>query len=170
MILKASIADIPKLKALINSAYIGESSEKGWTTEASILRGIRIDEPELIAVMSTPNATIFKYQPENEILGCVLLEEKVGTLYLGMFCVNPELQNRGIGKKILQFATDFAISKSLPRIVMTVISIRSELIAWYKRHGYEDLGKREPFPDGYEQDILGNDQLEFVVLEKIIFV
>jgi hypothetical protein len=29
---------------------------------------------------------------------------------------------------------------------MTVISMRTELIDWYKRHGYIDTGDREPFP------------------------
>jgi ribosomal protein S18 acetylase RimI-like enzyme len=168
MITKAKTEDISDLNTLINAAYRGESSKKGWTTEAEILTGIRMDEAELVSIMNTPNATIFKYQIENEILGCVLLEDKVDKLYLGMFCVNPELQNSGIGKKILQFANDYALEKGFKRIVMTVISTRLELISWYNRHGYLDTGKREPFPDGYEDDIILGDKLEFVVLEKTI--
>lgn len=168
MISKAKIEDISVLNILINSAYRGESSKKGWTTEAEILKGIRMDEAELLLIMNTPNSTIFKYQIENEILGCVLLEDKVDKLYLGMFCVNPELQNSGIGKKILQFADDYALDKGLKRIVMTVISTRLELISWYNRHGYLDTGKREPFPEGYEDAIILGNKLEFVVLEKRI--
>ncbi len=131
MILKAKIDDISVLNILINSSYRGESSKKGWTSEAEILKGIRRDEVELLLIMNTPKAAIFKYQIENEILACVSLEDKVDKLYLGMFCVNPELQNSGIGKKILQFADDNALEKGLKRIVMTVISTRSELIRWY---------------------------------------
>lgn len=168
MILKAKIEDISVLNILINSAYRGETSKKGWTTEAEILKGIRVDEAELLLIMNTPNSTVFKYQIENEILGCVLLEDKVDKLYLGMFCVNPEFQNSGIGKKIVQFAHDYALEKGLKRIVMTVISSRLELIRWYNRLGYLDTGKREPFPEGYEDDIILGDKLEFVVLEKRI--
>jgi hypothetical protein len=31
----------------------------------------------------------------------------------------------------------------LPKITMTVISLREELIDWYKRHGYADTRTRE---------------------------
>ena len=33
--------EIPALVRLVNSAYRGESSKKGWTTEADLLDGIR---------------------------------------------------------------------------------------------------------------------------------
>jgi ribosomal protein S18 acetylase RimI-like enzyme len=168
MITKATLQDISELEMLVNSAYRGESSKKGWTTEANLLEGIRIDTNELSEIIEDSKSSIFKYQENNQILGCVLLVEKTNKLYLGMLCVNPELQNSGIGKKILQFANDYAIDKGLPRIIMTVISERIELISWYNRHGYFDSGEREPFPDNHEQDIISGDSLEFIVLEKIV--
>ena len=36
--------DIPALDKLVNSAYRGDSSKKGWTTEADLLDGSRTDE------------------------------------------------------------------------------------------------------------------------------
>ncbi len=168
MITKATLQDVSELEILVNSAYRGETSRKGWTTEANILEGIRIDKKELTEIIQDPKSTIFKFQENNKILGCVLLVEKQNKLYLGMLCVNPELQNRGIGKKILQFANDYALEKRLPRIVMTVISQRMELINWYNRHGYSDSGVREPFPANHVDDIIFGGDLEFVVLEKIV--
>ena len=168
MITKANIQDISELEILINSAYRGETSKKGWTTEANILEGIRIDQQELTEIIQDSKSSLFKYHENNQILGCVLLVEKENKLYLGLLCVNPELQNSGIGKKILQFATDYAIEKSLPKIVMTVISDRTELIDWYNRHGYSDSGEREPFPANHIDDIISGGDLEFVVLEKTI--
>jgi ribosomal protein S18 acetylase RimI-like enzyme len=83
-----------------------------------------------------------------------------------MLTVSPELQNSGIGKKLLYEAETHAKALGLPTIVMTVISAREELIAWYKRHGYFDTGARE-----LSQVIfifLSSEQpLEFMVLEKI---
>ena len=38
----ASAADAPALVDLINSAYRGESSKAGWTTEADLLGGQRV--------------------------------------------------------------------------------------------------------------------------------
>lgn len=168
MIKKAILNDISELNNLVNSAYRGDKSKKGWTTEANILGGIRIDNNELIELINEPKSTVFKYIVNNKIEGCVLLVEKENKLYLGMLCVNPELQNSGIGKKILQFADKFALEKSLPKIIMTVISSRIELINWYNRHGYIDTGAREPFPESHSDDVISGEKLEFIVLEKVV--
>jgi ribosomal protein S18 acetylase RimI-like enzyme len=168
MITKAQIADIPALNNLINSAYRGETSKKGWTTEAHLLEGTRTDEKELTEIIQKEGNTIFKLTQNNQIVACVLLAEKENKLYLGMLTVSPELQNSGFGKQLLQHAEAFATTLGLPKIAMTVISIRPELIAWYKRHGYVDTGEREPFPAGFSDVIIGNEALEFVVLEKHI--
>jgi ribosomal protein S18 acetylase RimI-like enzyme len=166
MIELATIEDIVELNKLINSAYRGEHSKKGWTTETFILSGERVDEEELAAIINNPNVNIFKYVEQNIILGSVLLEIKVDKLYLGMLSVNPDLQNGGIGKKILAFADDFAVKNNCKIIEMTVISTRTELISWYNRNGYKDTGRREDFPSAFENDVIGSEKLQFVVLEK----
>ena len=51
---------------------------------------------------------------------------------------------------------------------MTVISVREELIAWYKRHGYVDTGKREAFPENHIHVTVSEEPLEFIFLEKKI--
>jgi ribosomal protein S18 acetylase RimI-like enzyme len=168
MIEKATIIDVPEIEILVNSAYRGELSKKGWTTEANILTGIRIDNDELTKMILDIDSSVFKYVENNVILGCVLLIKKENKLYLGMLCVNPELQNSGIGKKILKFANEFALNNSLFKIVMTVISTRIELINWYNRHGYFANGQRESFPTSHASDVISGEKLEFVVLEKSI--
>jgi ribosomal protein S18 acetylase RimI-like enzyme len=168
MITKATVADVISLNKLINSAYRGESSKKGWTTEANLLEGSRTTEEELIDIIKDQKNTILKFTENGEINGCVLLIEKEHQLYLGMLTVSPELQNSGIGKKLLLQAEIHASTLGLPKIVMTVISIREELIAWYKRHGYIDTGAREAFPLNHTDAVIGNQELEFVVLEKKI--
>ena len=168
MITEATIADIPSLNQLINSAYRGESSKKGWTTEANILEGKRTTEAELIEIIQDQKNTILKYSENNEIIGCVLLVEKEDELYLGMLTVSPELQNSGIGKKLMQQAEIYASTLGLSKIVMTVISVREELISWYKRKGFVDTGAREPFPASDVFSQTANEPLEFMVLEKRI--
>ena len=168
MITEATIADIPSLNQLINSAYRGESSKKGWTTEANILEGKRTTEDELIEIIQDQKNTILKYSENNEIIGCVLLVEKEDELYLGMLTVSPELQNSGIGKKLMQQAEIYASDLGLSKIVMTVISVREELISWYKRKGFVDTGAREPFPASDVFSQTANEPLEFMVLEKRI--
>jgi ribosomal protein S18 acetylase RimI-like enzyme len=169
MITKATIADVSVLNTLINSAYRGESSKKGWTTEANILEGLRTTEQELTETIQNPKNTIMKFTQNNQIIGCVLLVEKELQLYLGMLTVSPELQNSGIGKKLLQHAEIHASAVGLSKIVMTVISVREELIAWYKRNGYEDTGAREPFPASDVHIPISEHPLEFIVLEKKVY-
>ncbi|MDO8316589.1 MAG: GNAT family N-acetyltransferase, partial [Flavobacterium sp.] len=115
-----------------------------------------------------PKNTILKFTDNNQIIGCVLLVEKEQELYLGMLTVSPELQNSGVGKQLLQQAELHAQALGLPKIVMTVISVREELIAWYKRNGYIDTGAREPFPASDVHIPISEEPLEFIVMEKRI--
>lgn len=168
MITKATAEDVSGLNQLINSGYRGEYSKKGWTTEANILEGSRTNEAELTEIIAENKNTMLKFTEDDQIIGCVLLVEKEQQLYLGMLTVSPELQNSGLGKKLLQQAEVHAQALGLPKIVMTVISIREELIAWYKRHGYVDNGEREPFPISDIHISIVKEPLEFIVLEKKI--
>ena len=166
MITKATLQDIPALNILINSAYRGETSKKGWTTEAHLLEGKRTDVEEMTEILLNPKNTILKYTENDQIIGSVLLAQKEHQLYLGMLTVSPELQNSGIGKKMLAEAENQAKALGLSSIVMTVISVREELIAWYKRHGYVDTGEREAFPESEIHVTISDEPLEFVFMEK----
>lgn len=165
----ASIKDIPFLVSLINSAYRGEESKKGWTTEAFLIEGdVRIDEDSLRAIIEKADADILVYKnQESTIEGSVYLHKKESKLYLGMLSVNPELQAKGIGKKLLYFAEKYALEKKCTDIFMNVISLRSELIAWYERHGYVYLNERSPFPSD-KRFGLASIPLEFMIFEKKI--
>jgi ribosomal protein S18 acetylase RimI-like enzyme len=166
MITIATLKDVSDLNKLINSGYRGEYSKKGWTTEANILKGSRTNEAELAEIIATTKNTLLKFTENNQIIGCVLLVEKEQQLYLGMLTVSPDLQNSGIGKRLLQQAEVHAQALRLPKIVMTVISMRTELIDWYKRHGYMDTGAREAFSVSDIHIPISDEKLEFMVLEK----
>lgn len=168
MISKSTLQDIPSLTTLINSAYRGETSKKGWTTEAHLLAGKRTTEEELEQIILDPKNTFLKYTENDKIIGSVLLVEKGDQLYVGMLTVSPELQNSGIGKKMLAEAEIHAKTVELSTLSMTVVSVRSELIAWYKRHGYVETGEREPFPSSDIHINISDKPLEFIFLEKRI--
>lgn len=101
MIVKATLENITEITNLVNSAYRGETSKKGWTTEADLLEGNRITESELIEILQDENNTLLIYQENNKIIGTVLLSNRKTELYLGMLTISPELQNSGLGKKII---------------------------------------------------------------------
>lgn len=168
MVLLADEQDIPELNILVNSAYRGESSKAGWTTEADLLGGIRTDEPALKTQLHAPGAFILKYVEDGKILGCVYLKQEDKKLYLGMLTVLPTLQNKGIGKLLLAAAEEKAHKRNCTAIFMTVISIRTELINWYKKHGYYNTGITKPFPMNNPSFGIPKQPLEFIVLEKKI--
>ena len=165
---KATLQDIPQLEALINSAYRGDSSKKGWTTEADLLDGIRTDADSLKELITRSNSVILQSFNENNLLqGCVYLEKKRNKMYLGMLTVSPSLQAKGIGRQLLIEAEKYARSQRCSLIEMTVISIRTELIDWYKKHGYMDTGKKKPFPNDVKFGI-PKQPLEFIIMQKEI--
>lgn len=163
----ASVADIPAIKNLLNNAYRGEASKQGWTTEAHLIAGdIRTDEALLLNVIEREGSIFLVYKDEEQkIIGCVNLQEHNDKLYLGMFSVSPQLQGGGIGKKLLLAAEEYARHVEKRSIYMSVITLRTELINWYMRHGYADTGERKPF---VEDGLTGKhlQPLEFMILEK----
>lgn len=163
---KATAADVPQLNVLVNSAYRGESGKQGWTTEADLLDGSRIDEAILQELIKKPDTTILTYREQGALLGCVELRQENKGIYLGMLTVKPNTQGKGIGKKLLAAAEDHARLHGCASIFMTVISIRQELIDWYVRHGYKLTGERKPFIVPSEAWGIPKQPLEFVVLEK----
>jgi N-acetylglutamate synthase-like GNAT family acetyltransferase len=165
-VIPATIEDVPALVNLVNSAYRGNASMKGWTTEAHLLDGIRTDDESVRALISKPDSTILKYlDDKNELVGCVYLEKKARQLYLGMLSVSPVLQTNGIGKQLIEASEHYAKEHEAPRIIMTVISVRTELIEWYKRRGYSLTGETRPFPNNIKFGI-PKQPLEFVVMQK----
>lgn len=165
----ASLSDSYELDILVNAGYRGDSARKGWTHEADYLGGIRTNEEEIQKMMLNPNAVILKVTETNKIIACVYLEKKAKTLYLGMLTVLPTLQAKGTGKLLMQAAEDYAKQNDCQSIEMTVISKRTELIAYYERRGYQLTGEKRPFPMNNPSFGEPKEFLEFVVMQKNIF-
>jgi N-acetylglutamate synthase-like GNAT family acetyltransferase len=162
----ATITDIPELVVLINSAYRGESSKKGWTTEANLIGGQRIDDEGLTEQMSDPNSVILKNtNKDGHITGCVYLQKRSEKLYLGMLTVSPTLQANGLGRQLLEAAENYARSINYHSITMTVITTRTELLDWYERRGYDKTGEVIPLQITERNGIL-NQPIEMFKLEK----
>ncbi|MEP7107601.1 MAG: GNAT family N-acetyltransferase [Ferruginibacter sp.] len=160
--------DIEELVNLVNSAYRGESSKKGWTTEANLLDGLRTDQKSIQALMEKPGAIILSATNESRrIVGCVYLQPKGQQLYLGMLTVAPDLQAKGIGKQLLLAAETWGRKINCSSILMSVIDIRHELIDWYQRKGYQSTGEKKPFPPDNAFGI-PKQPLQFIMLEKKI--
>ena len=152
----------------VNAAYRGESSRVGWTTEADLLNGQRADTEMIKEVITKDDHVILLAYENQTLVGCVALElVKPATCHLGMLTVKPNLQNQGIGTQLLSEAESYARSKKCEQITMGVITLRTELIDWYKRKGYQPTGEREAFP--YHDQRFGiplRQDLSFLLLNK----
>jgi ribosomal protein S18 acetylase RimI-like enzyme len=158
--------DSYSISVLVNSGYRGAYSRQGWTTEADLLDGTRIDAAGVEHAINQPGTVVLKYLLDERIVGCVELTVQGEKMYLGMLTVDPQLQAKGIGRSLIQFAEKLALEKKLNAIYMTVISDRNELIAWYNRLGFLFTGETRPFD--IDDPVFGipKKKLEFVVLEK----
>ncbi|MEZ5460567.1 GNAT family N-acetyltransferase [Dokdonella sp.] len=164
----ATLADVDAIIPLVESAYRGDASRKGWTTEADFLDGQRIDRQLLIELIQRDDARVVLLERDAELLACCELQDQGGIAYFGMFSVRPEGQGSGIGNRMLVEAERIATEEWQCREMrMTVIDIRNELIAWYERRGYQRTGEYKPFPYGDERfGIPRRDDLRFEVLRK----
>ena len=164
-------SDYTAIVALANLAYRGTGATTSWNVEAGIIEGSRLNESQLREDLAAkPHAHLLLYRdtPDGPLLGTVWLEPQAdGIWYLGLFTVHPELQNRQLGRTLLAAAEDFARDHGGKTIRMTVLNVRTALIAWYERRGYAKTGETVPFP--YGDDRFGKplrDDLDFIVLDK----
>jgi GNAT superfamily N-acetyltransferase len=155
--------------ALVHSAYRGEASRAGWTTEADLLDGQRIEVDEVAAKVGHHSAEVLvAVTPDGVVVACCEIERRSAGAYFGMFAVVPRLQSAGIGRLLLGAAEARAVELwSAATMEMTVIEQRGELIAWYERRGYRLTGERRPFPYGdVSKGLPLRADLVFVVLSK----
>lgn len=165
----ATHADVPALVALVNSAYRGESSTAGWTTEAHLLGGTRIDAERLEAAVAAPaDHAILLLEEDDLLVACVHLQRTGSSCYLGMLTTMPTRQGGGLGRAMIEQSERFARERwRCTAMQMTVLTLRPELIAWYERRGYAKTGERKPFPYGDERwGLPKRDDLDFYVLRK----
>ncbi len=166
----ANDSDIPALIALVTSAYRGDASRAGWTTEADLLDGNRIDADMLHSDITRPCSRVLIAESNRRILSCAHVCDENGAGYFGMFSVEPNLQNSGLGRQVLQEAERIVRDEwLLPVMRMSVIEQREELINWYERRGYRRTGIKKPFPYGDPRfGLPKRDDLRFEILEKAL--
>lgn len=168
----ATVADAAAIVVLVESAYRGDVSKQGWTTEADFLEGQRTDPDSVAELIARDHSRVLLAFRGEQLVCCCHIErlqqdgKNVG--YFGMFAVDPSLQGGGVGKQVLAEAERVAREDwHCSEMQMTVITIRDSLIAWYERRGYVRTGVLKPFPYGDERfGLPKRDDLEFEILAK----
>jgi ribosomal protein S18 acetylase RimI-like enzyme len=164
-----TLSEVDSVVDLVNQAYRGVTSG-GWTTEAGLIEGSRVDRTALSQMMQDGRTTILiaKDQASQAIQGCVAVRPmENGEWYLSMLAVNPACQANGIGKSIMAAAEAFVGERGGRSVKISVINVRDSLIAWYERRGYVRTGDIEPFP--YDDPSVGvplRNDLTLITLRK----
>ena len=167
----ATDADVPALHRLVERAYRGDVAKQGWTHEADLLDGQRTDAPMLAAMIADAEGTVLLAEVAGQLVGSVHIQRiREGCAYLGMLSVDPERQDGGIGRQLIDAGEQLAIDHfGCTHMEMSVIAQRSELIDYYVRRGYAETGETRPFP--YEDQRLGTARsrdLEFIIMAKTL--
>ena len=167
---KAELVDAQDIAALINSAYRGETSRAGWTTEADILDGLRTTTKEVASIIKREDAFILVGVLRDQIVATICCEKQNAhgrnIAHLGMIAVKPTLQSKGHGTTMIQAAE--AMTAREWRVVgfhMAVITVREELISFYERLGYAHTGEFKNFP---ENATLWQPKVDGLTLEYLV--
>jgi GNAT superfamily N-acetyltransferase len=167
----AETDDVPGLLSLVHAAYrAGPESAGGWTTEAHLLDGLRATDEMVRSMIEHPSGGVLYYPDPDDPgrpIACCQLEWHGDSGYFGLFAVRPARQGGGIGKAVLAEAERRVAERGCTRMRMTVLSARTDLIAFYQRRGYATTGETQPFPYGDERfGTPKRDDLTFVELVK----
>ncbi|EPF83535.1 N-acetyltransferase [Acinetobacter gyllenbergii] len=145
---KVKQGDLEQLVKLINIAYRAQS-ERSWTTEKGFVRGERIRKFQLEQELQQPNFELLVGElDKDEIIACIGLSVNDNCIEIGTFAVDPSIQNQGYGREMLNYA-ELYIRKTYPKLrdlVMHVLDVRTELLAYYQRRGYQITGRKSEYP------------------------
>ena len=145
---RARAGDVPAIVELINGAYRGETSRRGWTNEIGLVEGRRIDAPTVAALVANPDEAVLVLRAQSGLFACAHVAPlENGVAVIALLTVRPALQASGIGRQMLAAAERYAAAHfGAKAIEITVVSVREELIAWYERRGYVATGELRPYP------------------------
>ncbi|WP_202405607.1 MULTISPECIES: GNAT family N-acetyltransferase [Halomonadaceae] len=158
--------DADAIAERVNSAYRGDISRQGWTTEADLLGGQRTDAPMIRELLAE---SLFRLAWQGDTLvGTQQIEHlDANTAELGMLAVAPEHQGEGLGRRLVTDAEQTARSRLGCRTLrIRVLHQRSELLRWYESLGFTRTGETAPFPESPRFGEPRVADLWFLVLEK----
>ena len=162
-------ADAAGLVHLIETAYRGADAAERWDSEAHLLRGPRTSRSEVQALVADTDSRFVLLDDLHRLLACALIQKhgaydrRGEAAYFGMFAVHPDARTEGLGRRLLaECERRVQTLWGAPALVLTVISLRTELMAWYERRGYRPTGQRLPFPFS---DTSGETRRDFDLVE-----
>jgi GNAT superfamily N-acetyltransferase len=69
-----------------------------------------------------------------------------GSVLAGQLWVAPRQRGTGLGRRLMEAVTDWAVAFGAEQIVLGVLKTNLEVLKYYERLDYKDLGMRIPLP------------------------
>ncbi len=105
----------------------------------------------------------FLAEDAGKLAGCIYLELRGERGYFGLLAVDPALQRSGLGSRLVAAVEDECRSAGCRFMDLTVVNLRTELPAFYRRLGYVESGTL-PFPS----DQHANQPCHLVMMSKAL--
>ncbi len=118
--------------AVINAAFGIET----------FLEGTRIDEAGMAQMQRKGEFLVGENEP-GSIIAAVYVELRGKRGYFGVLAVDPKCQHAGSGRAMIEAAEDYCREAGCRFIDLTVLSLRPELLPFYRRLGYVESGTEE---------------------------
>ncbi len=130
---RAHADDSPAIAALVNRAY---------QVESFFVDGERTNAAE-IAEMSRTGAFLVLEQARGELAAAVFVDSHGDSAYIGMLSVSPDMQGRGLGKRLVRIAEALGEAMGCSSVGLKIVNLREDLGRWYRSLGYEEVGTSE---------------------------
>ena len=124
----AQPADVDALVALINAAFV---------VERIAIEGDRVDAGKVRAYMDRGQFLLLEAL---SLLGCAYVELRGDHGYLGLLSVEPALQMRGLGRRLMAAAEQYFHEAGCIAVDLRIISARPELLRFYTKLGFRETG------------------------------
>lgn len=131
----ASEADAASIAAVTNAAFAIETFLEGMRTDA-----------QRVAEMIPQGTFLVCAGRDEQLVACVYVETRGARGYFGMLAVDPLYQGKGTGARMVRAAEDYCRDRGCKAMDITVLSLRPELLPFYHRLGYAEIGTEDFHP------------------------
>lgn len=131
----ANPSDAEKIAAVINAAF--------RVVEGFFMDGDRIKLEEVQHSLTI--GAFLVAEDQNGMTGCVYVEPRGERAYLGLLSVDPSRQKSGLGSRLIAAGEEYCRERGARFMDIYIVNLRTELPAFYERHGYVENGTT-PFP------------------------